>query len=83
MTTRHSESWFVFRAPLSSGRLQGDGMAKRHPDRASASLSMSGFLYPSNTTTNGAIAAGMQQFGGVDTNGMWGPQLGRWKWHDP
>ncbi len=45
---------------------------------------MSGFLYPSNTTTNGAIAAGMQQFGGVDTNGMWGaPQLGRWKWHDP
>lgn len=51
---------------------------------ASASLARCRALYPSNTTTNGAIAAGMQQFGGVDTNGMWGaPQLGRWKWHDP
>ncbi|MGV7552406.1 alpha/beta hydrolase-fold protein, partial [Mycobacterium kansasii] len=36
------------------------------------------------TFTNGAILAGLQQFGGVDGNGMWGaPQLGRWKWHDP
>ena len=33
---------------------------------------------------NGAITAGMAQFGGVDTRDMWGmPQLGRWKWHDP
>ena len=45
---------------------------------------MSGFLYPSNTTNNGSITSGMQQFGGVDTYGMWGaPQLGRWKQHDP
>lgn len=59
-------------------------LAAFHPDRFGFAGSMSGFLYPSNTTTNGAIAAGMQQFGGVDTNGMWGaPQLGRWKWHDP
>jgi S-formylglutathione hydrolase FrmB len=33
---------------------------------------------------DGAILAGLQQFGGVDGNGMWGaPQLGRWKWHSP
>ena len=45
---------------------------------------MSGFLYPSNTFVNGAMHAGMMQFGGADTNLMWGPpQLGRWKWHDP
>src|SRR6202012_1929054 len=55
-----------------------------HPDRFGFAGSLSGFLYPSNTTTNGAIVAGMQQFGGVDANGMWGAaQLGRWKWHDP
>lgn len=45
---------------------------------------MSGFLYLSATAVNGAITEGMANFGGVDTNGMWGqPQLGRWKWHDP
>ena len=45
---------------------------------------MSGFLNPSNTFVNGALHDGMMQFGGVDTNQMWGtPQLGRWKWHDP
>lgn len=55
-----------------------------HPDRFRYAGSMSGFLYPSETATNGAILAGLQQFGGVDGNGMWGaPQLGRWKWHDP
>ena len=33
---------------------------------------------------NGAITAGMERFGGVDTRNMWGlPQLGRWKWRDP
>src|SRR5262249_26147237 len=54
-----------------------------HPDRFGFAGSMSGFLYPSETTMNGAILAGLQQFGGVDGNGMWGaPQLGRWKWHD-
>ena len=36
------------------------------------------------TTMNGAITAGLAQYGGVDTRNMWGlPQLGRWKWHDP
>ena len=45
---------------------------------------MSGFLTPSSTTFNGAITAGLAQYGGVDTRNMWGlPQLGRWKWHDP
>ncbi len=33
---------------------------------------------------NGAITAGMNEFGGVNTQAMWGAaQLGRWKWHDP
>ena len=59
-------------------------LAAFHPDRFGFAGSLSGFLYPSNTTTNGSILAGLQQFGGVDGNGMWGaPQLGRWKWHDP
>ncbi|GAB3023414.1 alpha/beta hydrolase-fold protein [Mycobacterium bourgelatii] len=59
-------------------------LAAFHPDRFGFAGSLSGFLYPSNTFTNGAILAGLQQFGGVDGNGMWGaPQLGRWKWHDP
>jgi S-formylglutathione hydrolase FrmB len=39
---------------------------------------------PSATTLNGAITAGLAQFGGVDIRNMWGlSQLGRWKWHDP
>jgi S-formylglutathione hydrolase FrmB len=55
-----------------------------HPDRFGFAGSLSGFLYPSDTTANGAITAGMQQFGGVNTQGMWGAaQAGRWKWHDP
>jgi S-formylglutathione hydrolase FrmB len=59
-------------------------LAEFHPDRFKYAGSMSGFLYPSNTAGNGAITAGMAQFGGVDTRNMWGmPQLGRWKWHDP
>lgn len=59
-------------------------MATFHPDRFKYAGSMSGFLTPSNTTLNGAITAGMMQYGGVDTRNMWGmPQLGRWKWHDP
>jgi S-formylglutathione hydrolase FrmB len=59
-------------------------MAEFHPDRFRYAGSMSGFLYPSNTTVNGAITEGMQRFGGVDTQRMWGAaQLGRWKWHDP
>jgi S-formylglutathione hydrolase FrmB len=55
-----------------------------HPDRFRYAGSMSGFMYPSNTTVNGAITDGMMRYGGVDTRNMWGlPQLGRWKWHDP
>ncbi|BBX41145.1 esterase family protein [Mycobacterium simiae] len=59
-------------------------LAAFHPDRFGFAGSLSGFVYPSSTNYNGAILAGLQQFGGVDGNGMWGaPQLGRWKWHDP
>jgi S-formylglutathione hydrolase FrmB len=59
-------------------------LATFHPDRYGYAGSMSGFLYPSDTTVNGSIIAGMREFGGVDPYGMWGaPQLGRWKWHDP
>jgi S-formylglutathione hydrolase FrmB len=59
-------------------------LAAFHPDRFGFAASLSGFLYPSNTNYNGAILAGLQQFGGVNGNTMWGPsQLGRWKWHDP
>src|SRR5258708_1458700 len=55
-----------------------------HPDRYRFGGSLSGFLTPSNTYLNGAITAGLAEFGGVDTRNMWGlPQLGRWKWHDP
>jgi S-formylglutathione hydrolase FrmB len=68
----------------SQGGYAAMALATFHPDRFGYAGSLSGFLYPSNTTTNGAILAGLQQFGGVDGNGMWGaPQLGRWKWHDP
>ncbi|MCV7377088.1 hypothetical protein BST11_13550 [Mycobacterium alsense] len=68
----------------SQGGYGAMALAAFHPDRFGFAGSLSGFLYPSNTTTNGAILAGLQQFGGVDGNGMWGaPQLGRWKWHDP
>ncbi|WP_369831773.1 alpha/beta hydrolase-fold protein [Mycobacterium sp. E796] len=59
-------------------------MAEFHPDRYRFAGSLSGFLTPSATDMNGAISAGLAQFGGVDTGNMWGaPQLGRWKWHDP
>jgi S-formylglutathione hydrolase FrmB len=59
-------------------------LAEFYPNRFRYAGSMSGFLYPSNTFINGALHDGMMQFGGVDTNNMWGPpQFGRWKWHDP
>jgi S-formylglutathione hydrolase FrmB len=68
----------------SQGGYGAMALAAFHPDRFGYAGALSGFLYPSNTTTNGAITAGMAQFGGVDTQGMWGAaQLGRWKWHDP
>ena len=56
----------------SQGGYAAMALACFHPDRFGFAGSLSGFLYPSNTTTNGAIVAGMQQFGGVDANGMWG-----------
>jgi len=59
-------------------------MAAFHPDRFRYAGSMSGFMTPSATAMNGAITAGLAEFGGVDIRNMWGlPQLGRWKWHDP
>ncbi|MDD4866064.1 MAG: alpha/beta hydrolase family protein [Mycobacterium sp.] len=68
----------------SQGGYGAMALAAFHPDRFGFAGSLSGFVYPSDTTTSGAILAGLQNFGGVDGNGMWGaPQLGRWKWHDP
>jgi S-formylglutathione hydrolase FrmB len=59
-------------------------LAAFHPDRYRYAGSLSGFLTPSATQLNGAITAGLAQFGGVNTQAMWGAaQLGRWKWHDP
>jgi S-formylglutathione hydrolase FrmB len=59
-------------------------LATFHPARFRYAGSMSGFLTPERTGVDGAITAGLQQFGGVDNRNMWGPpQLGRWKWHSP
>jgi S-formylglutathione hydrolase FrmB len=59
-------------------------LAEFYPGRYRYAGSMSGFLTPSYTFMNGAITAGLMQYGGVDIRNMWGlPQLGRWKWHDP
>jgi S-formylglutathione hydrolase FrmB len=59
-------------------------LAEFYPDRFRYAGSLSGFLTPSATAMNGAISAGLAQYGGVDTRNMWGlAQLGRWKWHDP
>jgi S-formylglutathione hydrolase FrmB len=59
-------------------------LAAFHPDRFRYAGSLSGFLTPSQTAFNGAITAGLQRFGDVNTQAMWGAaQLGRWKWHDP
>jgi len=68
----------------SQGGTAAVALGELHPDRFRYAGSMSGFLTPGATTLNGAITAGMMQYGGVDTRNMWGPaQLGRWKWHDP
>ena len=59
-------------------------LATFHPDRFRFAGSLSGYLAPERTGVDGAITAGLAQFGGVDTRNMWGlPQLGRWKWHSP
>ena len=42
-------------------------LAAFHPDRFRYAGSMSGFLTPSQTALNGAITAGLAQFGGVNT----------------
>lgn len=68
----------------SQGGTAALALAEFHPDRYRYAGSLSGFLTPSQTTLNGAITEGMQRFGGVNTQAMWGAaQLGRWKWHDP
>ncbi len=47
-------------------------MATFHPNRYRFAGTLSGFLTPSATALNGAITAGMAQFGGVNTQDMWG-----------
>ncbi len=69
---------------VSQGGTAALALAEFHADRFRFAGSMSGFLYPSATALNGAITEGMQRFGRVNTQAMWGAaQLGRWKWHDP
>ena len=69
---------------VSQGGTAAITMAAFHPDRYRYAGSLSGFLTPSATAMNGAITAGMEQFGGANTQAMWGAaQLGRWKRHDP
>ena len=69
---------------VSQGGTAALTLAAFHPDRFRYAGSMSGFLTPSATFLNGAITEGMQRFGAVNTQAMWGAaQLGRWKWHDP
>ena len=58
-------------------------MAAFHPNRYGYAGSLSGFLNPSDTQTNGVISNAING-GGGNIDAMWGaPQLGRWKWHDP
>jgi S-formylglutathione hydrolase FrmB len=59
-------------------------LATFHPDRFRYAGSLSGILAPERTGVDGAVTAGLQQYGGVDTDNMWGgAQFGRWKWHSP
>jgi S-formylglutathione hydrolase FrmB len=52
-------------------------LAEVRPDRYRYAGSLSGFLTPSNTSMNGAITAGMAQYGGVDTQAMLGGRPAR------
>jgi S-formylglutathione hydrolase FrmB len=61
----------------SQGRTAGLVLAEFHPDRFRYAGSMSGFMYPASTTLNGAITAGMMQWGGVDTRKHVGPAPAR------
>src|SRR5574340_1233316 len=54
----------------SQGGYAAMALAAFHPDRFGMAGSLSGFLYPSSTTSNGSITSGMQQWGGVDAYGM-------------
>jgi S-formylglutathione hydrolase FrmB len=69
---------------VSQGGTAALTLATFHPDRFRYAGSISGFLTPSATFMNGAITAGMAQYGGVNTQAMWGAaQLLRWQNHDP
>ena len=52
-------------------------LAAFHPNRFRYAGSLSGFLAPERTGVDGAITAGLQQYGGVDTRNMWGPAATR------
>lgn len=68
---------------VSQGGTAALTMAAFHPDRYIYAGSLSGFLNPSDTQTNGVISNAING-GGANIDAMWGaPQLGRWKWHDP
>lgn len=56
---------------VSQGGTAALTMAAFHPDRYRYAGSLSGFLTPSATALNGAITAGMTQYGGVNTQAMW------------
>ncbi|WP_423203283.1 alpha/beta hydrolase [Mycobacterium intracellulare] len=69
---------------VSQGGTAALTLAEQYPDRYVYAGSMSGFLNPARTEVNGVITTGMAQYGGVDTEQMWGtPHSGRWNWHDP
>jgi S-formylglutathione hydrolase FrmB len=68
---------------VSQGGTGAMTIAAFHPDRYSYAGSLSGFLNPSDTQTNGVISNAING-GGGNIQAMWGaPQLGRWKFRDP
>ncbi len=68
---------------VSQGGTAAVTMAAFHPNRYSYAGSLSGFLNPSDTQTNGVISNAING-GGGNIDAMWGaPQLGRWKFRDP
>lgn len=67
---------------VSQGGTAAVTLAAFHPNRYGYAGSLSGFLNPSDTQTNGVISNAINVGDNIDA--MWGaPQLGRWKWHDP
>lgn len=68
---------------VSQGGTAAVTLAAFHPDRYGYAGSLSGYLNPSDTFTNGIISNAING-GGGNIDAMWGaPQLGRWKFHDP